>query len=106
MEQENDFLKKNISRVLDTFTESELINWGDEYQGMILQREAAMNLLKQDIFNQETLIDSCRQKSSKGVFSKIVSKQKEIRSKIYYIEKEFHILKNLFISDFERITSF
>jgi hypothetical protein len=106
MEQENDFLKNNMSRILDSFSEKELINWADEYLGIILQREAAMNLLRHDILNQEALIASTRYKHSASTNNKIVSTQKEIRSKIEYMEKEFQLLKNSFITDFERITSF
>ena len=106
MEQENDFLKNNLSRILDSFSEKELVNWADEYQGIILQREAAMNLLRQDIFKQEALIASVRYNHSSKTNNQIVSAQKEIRTKIEYMEKEFQLLKTSFISDVERITSF
>jgi len=105
MEQENDFLKNNLTRILDSFTEKELVNWADEYQGIILQREAAMNLLRQDIFKQEALIASVRYSHSTTTNNQIISAQKELRSKIEYMEKEFQLLKYSFISDFERITS-
>jgi len=105
MEQENDFLKNNMSRILDSFSEKELVNWADEYQGIILQREAAMNLLRQDIFKQEALIASVRYNHSSKTNNQIVSAQKEIRTKIEYMEKEFQLLKTSFISDVERITS-
>lgn len=106
IEQENDYLKNNLSRILDSFNEKELINWADEYQGIILQREAAMNLLRHDILKQEALIASTRYNPSTITNNKIFSAQKEIRSKIEYMEKEFQILKNSFISDLERIISF
>ncbi|MFO0414175.1 MAG: hypothetical protein ACK50E_00865 [Bacteroidota bacterium] len=106
MEQENDFLKNNLSRILDSFSEKELVNWADEYQGIILQREAAMNLLRQDIFKQEALIASVRYNYSSKTKNQIVLAQKEIRTKIEYMEKEFQLLKTSFISDVERITSF
>ena len=106
MEQENDFLKNNMSRILESFSEKELVNWADEYQGIILQREAAMNLLRQDIFKQEALIASVRYNHSSKTNNQIVSAQKEIRTKIEYMEKEFQLLKTSFISDVERITSF
>lgn len=106
MEQENDFLKNNMSRILDSFSEKELVNWADEYQGIILQREAAMNLLRQDIFKQEVLIASVRYNYSSKTKNQIVLAQKEIRTKIEYMEKEFQLLKTSFISDVERITSF
>ncbi len=106
IEQENDYLKNNLSRILDSFNEKELINWADEYQGIILQREAAMNLLRHDILKQEALIASTRYNPATITNNKIFSAQKEIRSKIEYMEKEFQILKNSFISDLERIISF
>jgi len=95
-----------MSRILDSFSEKELVNWADEYQGIILQREAAMNLLRQDIFKQEVLIASVRYNYSSKTKNQIVLAQKEIRTKIEYMEKEFQLLKTSFISDVERITSF
>lgn len=103
MEQENDYLKNNLSRILDSFAEKELVVWADEYQGIILQREAAMNLLRRDILNQEALIASSKYNLSPSSNNRIIFAQKEIRSKIAYMEKEFHLLKYSFITDFERI---
>jgi len=105
MEQENDYLKNNLSRILDSFAEKELVVWADEYLGIILQREAAMNLLRRDILNQEALIASSKYNLSPSSNNRIIFIQKEIRSKVAYIEKEFQLLKNSFINDFERIIS-
>jgi hypothetical protein len=105
MEQENAFLKNNLSRILDTFNEEGLINWADEYQGIILQREAVMDLLKEDILKQEALIATTRYNHHSFVNNRVASLQKEIRSKIEYVEKEFQLLKVSFIHDFERITN-
>jgi len=105
MEQENAFLKNNLSRILDTFNEDGLINWADDYQGIILQREAVMDLLREDILKQEALIAASVYNHHSFVNNRVAAVQKEIRSKIQYVEKEFQVLKGSFIHDFERITN-
>jgi hypothetical protein len=104
MEQENTFLKNNLSHILDTFNEEGLINWADEYQGIILQSEAVMDLLREDILKQEALIATSRYNHHSLANNRVAAVQKEIRSKIEYVEKEFQVQKVSFIHDFERIT--
>jgi len=105
MEQENAFMKNNLSRILDSFNEEGLISWADEYQGIILQREAVMDLLREDILKQEALIAASGYNDHSFVKNSVTAVQKEIRSKIEYVEKEFQVLKGSFIHDFERITN-
>lgn len=106
MEQENAFLKNSLSRILDSFTEEGLLHWADECQGALLQREAAMDLLRHDILNQVAEIDLVKTNPILPIYNKVALSQKHLRSKIDYVEKEFRSIKNSFIHDFERIVSF
>jgi hypothetical protein len=64
-----------------------------------------MDLLREDILKQEALIAASVYNHHSFVNNRVAAVQKEIRSKIQYVEKEFQVLKGSFIHDFERITN-
>jgi hypothetical protein len=104
MEQENDFLKNSISLILDSYTGSELVTWAEEYQHLILQREAAIGLIRADIANLEGIVSNGNNKFSASLYNKVYSDQKKIRQKMEYLENEFLFLKHSFFRDFEKIS--
>jgi hypothetical protein len=104
MEQENDFLKNSISLILDSYSGNELVIWAEDYQHLILQREAAIGLLRDDIAKLEGLISNANKIFSSALYNIVYSDQKKIRQKLEYLENEFRFLKHSFFRDFEKIS--
>jgi len=104
MEQENDFLKNSISLILDSYSGNELVVWAEDYQHLLLQREAAIVLIRNDIAQLEELVLNGNKNISSVQYNIVYSDQKKIRQKMEYLENEFRFLKQSFFRDFEKIS--
>jgi archaellum component FlaC len=77
IQEEQAFVKQKITHYLDIFEEDSWIEWAEEMQQQILNREAALHLLKKDIQ---------KLKGRKLVDIVEVKKQKQ---QLNYLENEF-----------------
>lgn len=77
IQEEQAFVKQKITHYLDIFEEASWIEWAEEMQQQILNREAALHLLKKDIQ---------KLKGRKLVDIVEVKKQKQ---QLNYLENEF-----------------
>ncbi len=77
IQEEQAFVKQKITHYLDIFEEASWIEWAEEMQQQILNREAALHLLKMDIQ---------KLKGKKLVDIVEVKKQKQ---QLNYLENEF-----------------
>lgn len=77
IQEEQAFVKQKITHYLDIFEEASWIEWAEEMQQLILNREAALHLLKKDIQ---------KLKGRKLVDIVEVKKQKQ---QLNYLENEF-----------------
>jgi archaellum component FlaC len=77
IQEEQAFVKQKITHYLDIFEEDSWIEWAEEMQQQILNREAALHLLKKDIQ---------KLKGRKLVDVVEVKKQKQ---QLNYLENEF-----------------
>ncbi len=77
IQEEQAFVKQKITHYLDIFEEDSWIEWAEEMQQQILNREAALHLLKNDIQ---------KLKGRKLVDIVEVKKQKQ---QLNYLENEF-----------------
>ncbi len=77
IQEEQAFVKQKITHYLDIFEEASWIEWAEEMQQQILNREAALHLLKMDIQ---------KLKGRKLVDIVEVKKQKQ---QLNYLENEF-----------------
>jgi hypothetical protein len=77
IQEEQAFVKQKITHYLDIFEEASWIEWAEEMQQQILNREAALHLIKKDIQ---------KLKGRKLVDIVEVKKQKQ---QLNYLENEF-----------------
>jgi hypothetical protein len=77
IQEEQAFVKQKITHYLDIFEETSWIEWAEDMQQQILNREAALHLLKKDIQ---------KLKAKKLVDIVEVKKQKQ---QLNYLENEF-----------------
>jgi len=98
MDQEYSFLKNDISRILDSFSNEQMVELADRLQGNILHNETGMNLLREDILKQKKIIATSG--FQEFLPTELISTQNSLRTKLQYMEKEFFIKKNSFFHDF------
>lgn len=77
IQEEQAFIKRKLTSYIDTLVESSLISWAEDMQQQILNREAALQLIKKDIL----LL-----KASKMVEPILLKKDKQ---QVVYLEQEF-----------------
>jgi len=95
MEQENVYLKTRLSRFTEKIQLAEQLNWAEDYQTRILQKEAAIALIRQDVHEQEGKIADAYNDQDTAL-TELFQKQNILRLKIEYIENRFLLLKRSF----------
>lgn len=77
IQEEQAFVKQKITHYLDIFEEDSWIEWAEEMQQQILNREAALHLLKMDIqkLKGRKLVD--------------IVEVKKLKQQLNYLENEF-----------------
>ncbi len=93
IQEEQSFIKRKLSSLLDHFVMVDLVAWAEELHQEILNRETAVQLLKGDAINFRNQI---RIKSSLNniIESSKVSIFKKYKQQVGYIEAEFYKWKN------------
>jgi predicted nuclease with TOPRIM domain len=96
MEDENSYMKNRLSKVLDAYHSAELLEWAELHQNQMLQKEEAINLLKQDINAQEKRLVSEYLFDGQQLKDEIILAQDQIRGQMNYMEDDFFKMKKAF----------
>ncbi len=100
IQEEQSFIKRKLSSLLENMVMSDVIAWAENLHQEILNRETAIQLLKGDVValrNQVKLIRSV----NNIVDPSAVSAYKKYKQQVSYIEAEFFTWKNIANEKFE-----
>jgi predicted oxidoreductase (fatty acid repression mutant protein) len=102
IQEEQTAIKRKLSGLLDNMVSSHLINWAEDIHQQILNREAALQLLRKDIIAlKKTIV----QKKSviyffDNQYVKMITKYKE---QMAYLQNEFNIWSKATTEKFDSI---
>jgi hypothetical protein len=96
MEQETSFMKTRLSKALDLLNSSDLIEWAENFQTQVLHKEAAIDLLKQDIQSQEKRLASEYLFEGNHLKDEVVKSQSQLRLQMNYVENDFNSMRKEF----------
>jgi len=96
MEEEIIFLKNSLSWMVDSVHSSEVLSWAENYQSRMLQKEEALDFIRNDLHKQEELLHS----NTHALAENLTEYQSVLRNKIEYLEYEFLQLKKSFTEGF------
>ena len=77
IQEEQAFIKKKLTNYIDTLDEATLIQWAEEMQQQILNREAALQLIRKDILLLK----------ASGITEPLLLKKD--KQQVIYLENEF-----------------
>lgn len=102
MQEEQVFIKSKLNSKLDTFKDATTLNWAEDVQQQFINRELAIQLLKNDVQKLDRYYQFLEIKKSPSTEQfkqfKIVQKQ------VLYLENEFFIWKNK-VNDYLELTN-
>jgi hypothetical protein len=100
IQEEQAFVKRKLSSFLENFVMNDFIIWAEDLQLQILNREAALRLLQNDILLLKKGV-----KASKSfnniVEAKLMTKYKKYKLQVVYLENEFIAWKSEVNEKFE-----
>lgn len=96
MEQESSYMKNRLSKVVDSYNTTDLLDWAEQYQNKILLNEEAIDLLKQDIHIQEKRLASEYLFDGHPLQDEIIHNQARLRMQMEYVETDFYAMKKAF----------
>ena len=88
IQEEQAFVKRKLSSLLENFVMNDFIIWAEELQLQILNREAALRLLKNDILILKKGVKASKS-SNNMVEPKFETAYKKYKLQIVYLENEF-----------------
>ena len=88
IQEEQAFVKRKLSSLLENFVMNDFIIWAEDLQLQILNREAALRLLKNDILLLKKGVKASKS-SNNMVEPKFVTEYKKYKLQIVYLENEF-----------------
>ena len=88
IQEEQAFVKRKLSSLLENFVMNDFIIWAEELQLQILNREAALRLLKNDILILKKGVKASKS-SNNIVEPKFETAYKKYKLQIVYLENEF-----------------
>jgi hypothetical protein len=100
IQEEQSFIKRKLSSLLENMVMSDVIAWAEDLHQEILNRETAIQLLKGDVV---TLRNHVKLKRSVNniVDPSTVAEYKKYKQQVSYIEAEFFTWKNIANEKFE-----
>ena len=100
IQEEQSFIKRKLSSLLENMVMSDVIAWAEDLHQEILNRETAIQLLKGDVV---TLRNQVKLKRSVNniVDPSTVAAYKKYKHQVGYIEAEFFTWKNIANEKFE-----
>jgi hypothetical protein len=104
IEEEQAFIKRKLSSLLENLVLNDFIIWAEDLQLQILNREAAVRLLNNDILLLKKGVKAS--KSDNNIEeAKLVTEYKKYKLQVVYLENEFIIWKSEVNEKFEATVS-
>mgnify|MGYP000474340613 FL=1 len=104
IQEEQAFVKRKLSSFLENFVMNDFIIWAEDLQHQILNREAALRLLQNDILLLKKGVKASKS-ANNTVEAKLVTEYKKYKLQVVYLENEFIIWKSNVNDKFEATTS-
>jgi hypothetical protein len=92
MQEEQAFIKSKLTGKLDSTQDITLLNWVEDIQQQIINRELAIQLLKKDVQQLDRIFNLNRVCGS--IDEDQMSQFKNDKEQVQYLEKEFFVWKN------------
>ena len=100
IQEEQAFIKRKLSGLLENLVLNDFIIWAEDLQLQILNREAALRLLKNDILILKKGVKASKS-SNNMVEPKFETAYKKYKLQIVYLENEFIAWKSIVNEKFE-----
>ena len=100
IQEEQAFVKRKLSSLLENFVINDFIIWAEELQLQILNREAAVRLLKLDVLQLKKGVKASKS-ANNIVEAKLVTEYKKYKLQVVYLENEFSTWKSNVNEKFE-----
>jgi len=100
IEEEQAFIKRKLSSLLENLVLNDFIIWAEDLQLQILNREAAVRLLNNDILLLKKGVKASKSVNN-IVEAKLVTEYKKYKLQVVYLENEFIIWKSEVNEKFE-----
>jgi hypothetical protein len=104
IQEEQAFVKRKLSSFLENFVMNDFIIWAEDLQLQILNREAALRLLNNDILLLKKGVKASKSVNN-IVEAKLVTEYKKYKLQVVYLENEFIAWKSEVNERFEATTS-
>ena len=92
IQEEQAFIKSKLTGKLDSTQDITMLNWVEDIQQQIINRELAIQLLKKDVQQLDRIFNLNRVSSS--IDEDQMSQFKNDKEQVQYLEKEFFVWKN------------
>jgi hypothetical protein len=92
MQEEQAFIKSKLTGKLDSTQDITMLNWVEDIQQQIINRELAIQLLKKDVQQLDRIFNLNRVGGS--IDEDQMSQFKNDKEQVQYLEKEFFVWKN------------
>ena len=100
IQEEQSFIKRKLSSLLENMVMSDVIAWAEDLHQEILNRETAIQLLKGDVVSLRNQV-KLKRSVNNIVDPNTVASYKKYKQQVGYIEAEFFTWKNLANEKFE-----
>lgn len=100
IQEEQSFIKRKLSNLLDQVVLSDILAWAETLHQEILNRETAMQLLKIDILGFRNQVKAVKS-ANNNIDSSLVITFKKYKQQVGYLEAEFFTWKNVSNEKFE-----
>ena len=104
IQEEQAFVKRKLSSLLENLVLNDFIIWAEDLQHQILNREAALRLLQNDILLLKKGVKASKL-ANNILEAKLVTEYKKYKLQVVYLENEFIIWKSNVNDKFEATTS-
>lgn len=92
MQEEQAFIKSKLTGKLDSTQDITMLNWVEDIQQQIINRELAIQLLKKDVQQLDRIFNL--NMVSGSISEDQMSQFKNDKEQVQYLEKEFFVWKN------------
>lgn len=100
IQEEQSFIKRKLSSLLDQVFVSDILAWAESLHQEILNRETAMQLLKIDILGFRNQVKAVKS-ANNNIDPSLVITFKKYKQQVSYLEAEFFTWKNVSNEKFE-----
>ena len=100
IQEEQAFVKRKLSSLLENFVINDFIIWAEELQLQILNREAAVRLLKLDVLQLKKGVKASKS-ANNIVEAKLETEYKKYKLQVVYLKNEFITWKSNVNEKFE-----